>query len=525
MKQRYLGLAVAILAIAALTIIACGENTDTGTSPALPVATSSTTTSTGQPAGQPAAEQPEAPAADPGHPEVIYQGGKFVILNPTNHGVTYRMCTFQISDPYTIHRQGYLGQTDNVTASKNTNNTVIPWSLSDFDLKCGLKITVQVDPWKGGTDCPKDAYSIDERGTFLRDLSTGDCGCDDYEAPVISGNLGVVPGSTSYTFNKGTIAPNGGTFNPTLPQTVARPDYGHPAGSFSTMYTLSYGPAALQCSVSKTFTEAVPPKDASCDDFTPPKMGGELALTDQTATQVTVTRGNILPAGGTFNPTLPAVQSRPAIGQPDRTFSTTHSVLYGPVELQCVASKDYSVAIPSQECVPEWTELDPEITYGEWSECLPEGQDAANIVIPSCKPTCSQSRTVRTIIREQNSCTQEVRVKSDTTTTERRPCECPATCESVPASSSAAQNFGLPDSSDATETNWVNDNVNPGPYELYAKPDNFQHSCTTANFSAKVVLLKAGTKYWYFLNVTPGKWLCSGNLKDISHLSKFRCRD
>lgn len=69
-------------------------------------------------------------------------------------------------------------------------------------------------------------------------------------------------------------------------------------------------------------------------------------------------------------------------------------------------------------CVPEWKELEPEITYGEWGECKKD---------ETCVPpvlTCSQTRTKTTVIKEQNTCTKEIREKSRKTDTESRPCEC-----------------------------------------------------------------------------------------------------
>ncbi len=98
-------------------------------------------------------------------------------------------------------------------------------------------------------------------------------------------------------------------------------------------------------------------------------------------------------------------------------------------------------------------------------------------------------------------------------------------CDDIAATSSASQGFVLGNSSQSTETNWVNNNVDPGPYEFWAKHDDFDDNCTTAWFSAKVVLVKASTSYKYYLNVTPGQQLCSFTGQDISHITKFRCDD
>lgn len=91
--------------------------------------------------------------------------------------------------------------------------------------------------------------------------------CSDYTSPVIIGDIASDPQTAQVVFTAGTVAPLGGAFNPTLPAAVPWPGVGQTAGSFSTTYTLPYGPNALQCSVSKTFTKPVPPKDppAHCD--------------------------------------------------------------------------------------------------------------------------------------------------------------------------------------------------------------------------------------------------------------------
>jgi hypothetical protein len=92
------------------------------------------------------------------------------------------------------------------------------------------------------------------------------------------------------------------------------------------------------------------------------------------------------------------------------------------------------------------------------------------------------------------------------------------------ASSSASQGFQLPNSSPATETSWVNTNVNPkGTWIFLNKDESFTSNCTIAQVNAPVVLIKAGTKYIYYLNVVSGQQLCSYDGKDISHVSYFTC--
>lgn len=85
--------------------------------------------------------------------------------------------------------------------------------------------------------------------------------CANYTPPIITGDIASDVQSTRVVFSQGSVAPSGGSFSPTLPQTVTRPDADQPAEIFSTTYTLPYGPSALRCSVNKAFTKPVPPKD------------------------------------------------------------------------------------------------------------------------------------------------------------------------------------------------------------------------------------------------------------------------
>ena len=91
------------------------------------------------------------------------------------------------------------------------------------------------------------------------------------------------------------------------------------------------------------------------------------------------------------------------------------------------------------------------------------------------------------------------------------------------AFSNVAQGFELPNSSPTTETNWVNNNVTPGPWAFLNKNQDFGSNCTTAQINASIVLIKAGTKYKYYLNVVAGQQLCSYDGKGISHVSYFTC--
>jgi hypothetical protein len=92
------------------------------------------------------------------------------------------------------------------------------------------------------------------------------------------------------------------------------------------------------------------------------------------------------------------------------------------------------------------------------------------------------------------------------------------------AISSAPQGFELPNSSPETETAWVNANVMPGPWVFLKKDDGFSGNCASASTDASVVLVKAGTKYIYYLNVVAGQQLCSYDGKGISHISYFTCK-
>jgi hypothetical protein len=202
-------------------------------------------------------------------PEVVYQGAQFIVHNPTGHDVVYRMCFYQMSEPYTFQNQHFLGQSLNVTAPKQTSDTVIP--IPELPIACGKTIVVQADPWKGGTECPTDPRSIDERGTPNITLRGPDCRCDDYEKPSITGDIAMVVDTDAGVahITRGSVAPAAVSLNPALPVDITQPAYGQPATEFSTTGTLSFGPAELQCSVSKPFTKTVPPQEhvRDCEDM------------------------------------------------------------------------------------------------------------------------------------------------------------------------------------------------------------------------------------------------------------------
>lgn len=102
-----------------------------------------------------------------------------------------------------------------------------------------------------------------------------------------------------------------------------------------------------------------------------------------------------------------------------------------PEETQAKVCRDREIDCP---CIEQWIPQEPEITYDEWGECelLPTpdfAPDFAGLTDTPEPPMCDghKHRTVRTIIREINSCTQEVRVRSDDETVEEGKCQLP--CE------------------------------------------------------------------------------------------------
>jgi hypothetical protein len=107
------------------------------------------------------------------------------------------------------------------------------------------------------------------------------------------------------------------------------------------------------------------------------------------------------------------------------------------------------------------------------------------------------------------------------------------TCANTAAFYKAGANgglFNLANSGDAAELAWVNSYVGLGPWEKFDSGGDEDNECTTADVSAKVVIVKAGSQqsatwsYRTYLNVTAGQQLCSYNSnKDISHISYFRC--
>ena len=150
---------------------------------------------------------------------------------------------------------GVLDWGDNTTSSA-TNG--VPVSHT-YPAEPQQKFTIKLKLTGGGVECdPSITVTVGTNPT-----------CKDYTPPTITGDLGVTPGPSSYTFDAGTVAPTGGTWSTALPATVNRPNFGQPDASFSDTYTKSYGPDNLKCTVSKPFTKTVPAKDPTCGDVNP----------------------------------------------------------------------------------------------------------------------------------------------------------------------------------------------------------------------------------------------------------------
>lgn len=69
-------------------------------------------------------------------------------------------------------------------------------------------------------------------------------------------------------------------------------------------------------------------------------------------------------------------------------------------------------------CAVSWVQQAPTTVYGEWSKCKKD-----NEINESCT-TCSQHRTNVVTIKEKNTCTGELRIKSVTSVGETQSCKC-----------------------------------------------------------------------------------------------------
>jgi hypothetical protein len=382
--------------------------------------------------------------------------------------------------------------------------------------------------------------------TFTKPVPPKNDACENYQAPAITGDIASDVQATQVVFSQGTVAPPGGTFNPTLPQTVARPAAGQPAGSFSTGYTLPYGPEGLHCSVSKTFTKPVPPREQQdpCVGVGEPTFSFTKSEGSSTATVTSV-----LTFPGGFSGSI-ALAPSPASGFPGGAVSSgaSNNSTYNRPDWDDPAltvngswqvrkdqqvcrsgSASVTVAPKQRTCDSVHPNVSCSVT-GDDASCSVSWNNpgSGSIRLDSVSYTSISNGSTKSY-NNLSGGTHEVTLKVNDGQLECKDKDefriQAQTCDNAPATSGAAQGFSLPNSSPTTETAWVNANVSPGPYEFWTKHEDYNDDCTTAFFSAKVVLLKAGTKYWYFLNVTPGQQLCSGSGQDISHISKFRCDD
>lgn len=197
-------------------------------------------------------------------------------------------------------------------------------------------------------------------------------------------------------------------------------------------------------------------------------------------------------------------------------------VTYGttPCECECVETKE-----PRE--IPGTVYWTPGILQGECRiEVGPIG--IATLTPTLCHEVGQQQIGIDYLCQEDGSTTRDL----------CRNVACPQTCDNTPASYKGNANgglFNLQNSGDAAELAWVNSNVLVGPWEKFADEGEKDDDCTSADVSAKVVIVKAGSSssieysYKTYLNVTAGQQLCSydppgsDKPKDISHVTYFRC--
>jgi hypothetical protein len=334
-----------------------------------------------------------------------------------------------------------------------------------------------------------------------------------------TGNISITPPVSG--FSGGNVS--SGTANNSL---YNRPASNQPALTVNGSWQVKKDNQVCKSGSGSVIITPKPPVD-TCANHTPPPITGSPSVST-TATQVTVNVGSVAPGGGTFNPTLPMTVNRPAYNQSAGTWSTTYTLPYGPVGLNCTTSKSFSGPVPPKErtcdtvnakvtctvdgddatCLAGW--INPgagtmKLDAGTWQPVSNGGSLAFNNLTPG-------GHTMHLRVQDGGLTCED----DDSFTIQA------SGCANTPATSSASQPFGLPNSNPVTETSWVNSNVSPGPYAFDHKNDSGGPQCLPADSSAKVVLLKAGQNYWYFLNVSAGQQLCSSG-QNISHLSYFNC--
>lgn len=210
--------------------------------------------------------------------------------------------------------------------------------------------------------------------------------------------------------------------------------------------------------------------------------------------------------------------------QARRLKSTREVIDELPCECACVEPKNVTE-------IPSTVYWNTAILEGQCNpEVLPLVGIEASTVTPSlnCRTTGQQRINLDYVCSEDSFRTRDL----------CKNVACPTTCDNTPASYKGNANgglFNLDNSGDAAELAWVNTNVLVGPWEKFDDEGEKDDDCTTADVSAKVVIVKAGSassieySYRTYLNVTAGQQLCSydppgsDKAKDISHVTYFRC--
>jgi len=310
---RKLFIVSSILLLAGMTLISCGDERESPTLPVLPSPTPVVT--------PPVVESPP-PTSNTEEdlsslaPEYSFdKKGTLTVKNITNHDVNGRICSYQVSEPYSFNNQKRLGEgvAFNVPPKQTS---VIPLVITDDSLECNTEYVVQLDVYRSKNACPTDPFSLGyiPAAEFVK-YKTEDCEC--------------IP---EYRTRRETTK---GEFGPC----IENDDVGD--GCFKSRVV----------TVTSTTTN-------SCTH--------EKVVEVKTSNEVE--------------------------------------------QCQCT-------------CKEEWVELEPEITYGEWSECT---SIVENHITPS-PPTCEgiKVRKVTTIIKEYNECSQETRIKSESSVAETESCYAP----------------------------------------------------------------------------------------------------
>ena len=239
----------------------------------------------------------------------------------------------------------------------NGESTTHTWGPGSFTVTATLS--------SDGLTCPQ-TYSVTvQQEATCRDLNVQLAKCPEaasvHSASVVSTYNVCLQGSWNQPPTSGSL--NYGDSSSDTVNTPFSKTHGYAQTGSTQNFTATLTVVRGQLSCPASVPVVVPPKQETCDDYpkpNPPTFGGALDLSNKTATQVTVTSGTVSPAGGSFNPNVPATVNRPAYGSTG-SFSTDYSVTvpYGPENLQCTAKFDhqYSIDLPPQDCpkVNTWT--------------------------------------------------------------------------------------------------------------------------------------------------------------------------